>query len=348
MLDAGIVPDELIAQRDAFISIDEAIRAYLTSHSLVTSEIALLGRLMDRWKKEPLTLVNYQWAESWIRSMKRVDNMAPSTIRHYVGALARCFDWVVTSGSTLLPVNPLRLLPKRYATYNAEDGAVVKTQNKLVKVDVCRDRRLSVDEESAVRRILAGHKPEGRQRALTLHYAPAIAFLFELAIESAMRMREMYTLTLDQVDTGRRTIFLDKTKNGSKRQVPMTSIAIGAFESYVARVQSGDLAMQGFTFASGMVFPWWHGSKNTEPDAIRDLNLRNVTLQLSRQYARIFDAAACVNLTFHDLRHEATSRLFEKTSLSDLQIAKITGHTDPRVLMRYANLRGSELARMLW
>ncbi|MGS0893435.1 hypothetical protein ACVBGC_12960 [Burkholderia stagnalis] len=48
------------------------------------------------------------------------------------------------------------------------------------------------------------------------------------------------------------------------------------------------------------------------------------------------------------MRHEATSRLYERTTLSDIQIAKITGHTDPKVLMRYANLRGSDLAARLW
>jgi predicted YcjX-like family ATPase len=40
--------------------------------------------------------VNYEWAEQWVAKMKRVDHLAPGTIRHYVGALARCFDYLVT------------------------------------------------------------------------------------------------------------------------------------------------------------------------------------------------------------------------------------------------------------
>ena len=39
-------------------------------------------------------------------------------------------------------------------------------------------------------------------------------------------------------------------------------------------------------------------------------------------------------LHFHDLRHEATSRLFEK-GLNTVAVATITGHQDPKVLMRY-------------
>jgi integrase len=76
--------------------------------------------------------------------------------------------------------------------------------------------------------------------------------------------------------------------------------------------------------------------------------LRKTTSLLSQQFGRVFDAAGCEDLRFHDLRHEATSRLFERTTLSDLEISRITGHKDPRVLRRYSNLRGSDLAAKLW
>ncbi|WP_211704157.1 tyrosine-type recombinase/integrase [Paraburkholderia aspalathi] len=76
--------------------------------------------------------------------------------------------------------------------------------------------------------------------------------------------------------------------------------------------------------------------------------LAGISARLSGQFGRIFDAAGCGDFKFHDLRHEATSRLYERTSLSDVQIAKITGHSDTKVLMRYSNLRGSDLAVRLW
>ncbi len=40
-----------------------------------------------------------------------------------------------------------------------------------------------------------------------------------------------------------------------------------------------------------------------------------------------------INLRFHDLRHEATSRLAEVYETHEL--AKITGHKDTRMLLRY-------------
>jgi len=103
---------------------------------------------------------------------------------------------------------------------------------------------------------MAGGKPEGRERAFELPYRPAQVFLFELAIESAMRMREMYTLDVSQFDVTRRTAALERTKNGSKRSVPLTTVAIGAFERYVAAVNGQDPEMYGFSFEGGRLFPW--------------------------------------------------------------------------------------------
>ena len=47
--------------------------------------------------------------------MKPEQHLSPVTIRHHVGSLARCFDWGAKRGIVALAVNPLRMLPKRYA-----------------------------------------------------------------------------------------------------------------------------------------------------------------------------------------------------------------------------------------
>jgi integrase len=165
--------------------------------------------------------------------------------------------------------------------------------------------------------------------------------LFELALESGIRMREMYTLAKEQVSLSKRTIFLEKTKNGDKRQVPLTTVAITAIRRYDKQVTQGKDGMQGFKFDGGLLFPWWTGDPS-------DDTLRKTTSLLSQQFVRVFDAAGCADLRFHDLRHEATPRIFERTRLSDIEISRITGHKDPRVLRRYSNLRGSDLAAKLW
>ena len=101
----------------------------------------------------------------------------------------------------------------------------------------------------------------------------------------------------------------------------------------------GELNPEGFK--NKLLFPWWSGERRQE-------EMRRTTWQLSRQFARIFSGANVNDFRFHDLRHEATSRFFERTTLGDTAIAKITGHRSPRSLARYANLRGSTLAGQLW
>jgi integrase len=76
--------------------------------------------------------------------------------------------------------------------------------------------------------------------------------------------------------------------------------------------------------------------------------LRRTSSKLSGRWRTVARLAKCHDLHFHDLRHEATSRIYERTTLTDLQIAKITGHKDLKSLQRYANLRASSLAERLW
>lgn len=154
-----------------------------------------------------------------------------------------------------------------------------------------------------------------------------------------MRLREIYTLESRQVDLRRRTVFVDVTENGSKRQVPLSGRALEVIKRCQEQVASGERGMAGFKPQAGLLFQWW--------DA-RPESLNRTTTMLSHQFARAFAAAGCEDLRFHDPRHEATSRIYERTTLSDLQIAKITGHEDLKMLSRYANLRGSDLAERLW
>ena len=61
---------------------------------------------------------------------------------------------------------------------------------------------------------------------------------------------------------------------------------------------------------------------------------------------RLYRRIGIENLHFHDLRHEATSRLFEK-GLNPVEVATITGHKDTRMLMRYTHLRAEDLVERL-
>ncbi|MFD1709049.1 site-specific integrase [Ottowia sp. GY511] len=279
----------------------------------------------------PLTAINAAWVDDWISVLKRVDRVAPDTIRAKVGALARCCDWGMRLKKLELPDHPFRTLPNGYSQYTKLDAQLAGEK----RVDVARDRRLERGEHERIMAMLdAGVLPR-KQRPLQLAHVPALRCLYLLATETAMRLSEMYTLTVDQVALDRRTVFLDRTKNGDKRQVPLSTVAVAALQDYLALRQIPD------GLPADQLFPWWDGDHGTRAR-------HRVTDYLSKLWVNIFDAAGCDGLKFHDLRHEATSRLFERTRLSEMEIMKITGHKDIKMLARYANLRGSVLSERLW
>lgn len=323
MLDAGTIPEDL-RRRTSVTNIEQLVNVYLVEANPSEKDKLVLRTVVDTKGATPLNNITASWVDAWIKGMKLNDKAAPSTIRSKVGALARCCDWGMRKNLLMMPDHPLRTLPDGYSQYNDAETALTGG-----RTDEERDRRLEPGEDERIMQVLeAGILPR-KQRPLVLAHVPALRCLYRLAPETAMRMREMYTLTPEQVDIRRRTVFLDRTKNGDKRQVPLSSVAVEALEEY------------GHDQHGARVFPWWNGEQDRK-------TLHRTTDYLSKLYVNIFEAASCEDLTFHDLRHEATSRLFERTRLSDLEIMKITGHKSQRMLMRYANLRASDLAGKLW
>jgi len=142
-------------------------------------------------------------------------------------------------------------------------------------------------------------------------FRPVVQF----AIETAMRRSEIANLKWANVDLKGKTAYLSQTKNMSERTVPLSPAAIGVLKSIPRQI-------------IGSVFGM---SENAITIAMR----------------RARDEAGIEDLTFHDLRHEATSRLFEKTDLDILEIAEITGHKNLQMLKRYTHLRSDRLAARL-
>ncbi|MDE0880497.1 MAG: site-specific integrase [Sphingomonas bacterium] len=134
-----------------------------------------------------------------------------------------------------------------------------------------------------------------------------------LAIETGMRRGELLSLTWDDIDRRRDLARLHQTKNGEPRLVPL---------SPVARPILRDLPHSG-----DRIFA-------VTPNAFR------------MTWERIKKRAGVPDLRFHDLRHEAVSRLFE-ANLSLPEVALISGHKDPRMLLRYTHLKPEDVARKL-
>ncbi len=305
------------------------IKEYQKSTSLSQEDRDKMRIHIERLGDESYLNIDYHWVERWILSMKREDNLAPGSIRKHVGSLSRLFTWAVNKG--IMNENPILRLPRGYAIYTEEDAVFAEK-----KVDKSRDVRIPPEDVAKIMEVIDGkRKRSDAQRHLEIPDPDQTRLIFVLAVESAMRLREIYTLGESQVSLNKHTIFLDKTKNGEQRQVPLSSVASSALKDYL------DVHTKGERETDNLFPGLWNGDLSVTA-------LRNTTAKLSKRFRRILEHAGRPDASFHDLRHEATCQFFLRTTLSDTEIMRITGHKSHAMLKRYASLRGSELSSKLW
>ncbi len=153
-----------------------------------------------------------------------------------------------------------------------------------------------------------------RLQAAAATYGGEIGPLITWAIETAMRRGEIAAMRWEHVDRKARVLLIPETKNGTPRRVPLSTAAAAVLEDLPRRLDGRVWGMR--------------------PDSI------------SQAFERACKSSGIEGLTFHDLRHEATSRLFEK-GLNPMQVAAITGHKTLQMLKRYTHLRAEDLVGML-
>ena len=178
-----------------------------------------------------------------------------------------------------------------------------------------RDRRLSAVEEKRLRAAVGGYSN------------PMLGWIFEIALETGMRSGEIVGLRLGQVDTARRIVRLADSKNDTARTIPMTKAAQTAFTQAVTnplRPQECDLVFFGEPGRDGVRRPY----------------------NFNKAWIDIKAKLGLGDFRFHDLRHEAVSRLVEG-GLSDQEVAAISGHKSMQMLRRYTHLRAEDLVQKL-
>jgi integrase len=186
-----------------------------------------------------------------------------------------------------------------------------------------RDRRLQVGELDALMRGAAA----ARSQVVGLQQ------IIALAVETSMRLGELLGLEWKLVDLTRRTAHLVDTKNGESRTVALSSAAVAALQSLPRRID-------------GRVFGWQN--KDSFEKAWTRCKARALAAYEADCAASSTkpDPAFLTDLRFHDLRHEATSRLFEK-GLGVMEVASMTGHKSLAMLKRYTHIEAEKLARKL-
>lgn len=167
--------------------------------------------------------------------------------------------------------------------------------------------------------------PSGRDRRLTcdhevvaLHkaateYGGQMDAIITFAIETAMRRGEIAAMQWEHFESGRPILRVPDTKTGTPRRIPLSPAAMAALPT------------------------------RTETGAVWDMKANSI----SQAFERICKKAGLKDLRFHDLRHEAASRLSDQRKLDVMQIAAITGHRSMQMLKRYTHPRAEDMLRHL-
>lgn len=178
-----------------------------------------------------------------------------------------------------------------------------------------RNRRLQPDEE---RELLVACDQASN---------PILGWIVRVAIYTGMRAGEITSLTRQQVSLSKRLVLLTETKNGSARTVPLTREAAAVLHEALGhpiRPLDTDLIFWGEPGRDGKRRPY----------------------EYSPAWRRALARAGISGLRFHDLRHEAVSRLVE-AGLGDQEVAAISGHKSMQMLRRYTHLRAEDLVERL-
>lgn len=147
------------------------------------------------------------------------------------------------------------------------------------------------------------------------------------AIATAMRMGEITRIRWEDFDEGKRTVVIRDRKDPQKKEgndqiVPLLT---GHF-TFCGKVIDPVKIILNLPKKSERIFPYSEKSVSTV-------------------FSRMVAVANIENLHFHDLRHDAVSRLFE-AGYDIPQVSQISGHKTWKNLARYTHLRPEGQARV--
>lgn len=199
---------------------------------------------------------------------------------------------------------------------------VNKELNLLAKIIDTARRDWSINMDNPVRIIqrpknnrARDRRPKEEELKLILNTTKSeqLSHIILFAIETAMRRGEICKARWSHLDLSKRILKIPQTKTGVPRIIPLSSKAIEILQTL---------------------------PNNNE--SIFGLQSESI----SQAFERACRRANIIDLNFHDLRHEAVSRLFEK-GFSLPEVAAISGHKTWAMLKRYTHLKAEDLAKKL-
>lgn len=263
-------------------TIDEMMAKFMKEHApkvatnTQSSYSASLKHLSSYFGNAKLTAITPKRIYDY-KVLRYSEEAKPATINRELAMISKAFSLAVKEWEWVSE-NPVSKVPKE------------KENNE-------RDRWLSYDEEKR----LLGNSSQWLSEII----------VFDL--HTGLRIGELLSLQWSLVNLFRKTIIIQKSKNGKPRTIPLNQIAydILANKSKLMNIQHD------------LVFTSSVGTK------IDDDNLR-------RSFEKVLEKAGIEDFHFHDLRHTFATRLAQR-GVDIYKISKLLGHKDIRMTQRYAH-----------
>jgi len=209
--------------------------------------------------------------------LKLPRGLANATINRYKSALSVVFRYACVQYN--LPSNPVQLIPSK-----PEDNHRVRYLSTLE-----RKRLLNACKEADWSKLY---------------------LLVLIAITTGARRGELLGLRWSDIDFERQTAYVQTTKNGQPKVLPLTDDVVREMTKFKQQ-------------DSSLIF-----NSKVKPDKAFHFN---------KQWQRALNEAEVDNFRFHDLRHTTASYLAQ-SGASLLEIADVLGHKQISVTKRYAHL----------
>lgn len=262
--------------------VERYIREVSKHHKGAHQEKFRLRRLVKELPAGPVTKITSSQLSEW--KNEKIGQVSPATVRRYMTALSGVLNYALAEWQ-VIDRNPL-------------------TGVKKPPAGKPRDRIPTEDESVAVPAQLGyveGAPIETKSQRIAVSYL--------VALETAMRAGEILSLDRSTVDYVRRVATLIDTKNGDRREVPLSSKAAALL-------------------------------KSVDPDYFTVSSAVH-----SQLFRRAVKNAGIEDLRFHDSRAAGLMKLSKK--LDVLELARMVGHRDVRSLMIYYRPTAEDIAKRL-
>ena len=274
------------------------------------AEKTTMGELLTRYRDQVSPTKRSAHTEK-----ARISAMVRRPIAHRTLAKLTSADVATYRDERLRDVAPATVVRELNTLSHAIETALREWGLWLPRNPVKMVRRPSVPQ-GRKRRLEQGEE-ERLLAACDRRRTPLLKQLVILAVETGMRRGELLGLRWEHVHLAKRIVHLALTKNGESRDVPLSRRATDTLTTLSKHKQPG----------ADLVFP---------------MSGNSVRLAFERLRAR----AKMPDFHFHDLRHEAITRLFER-GLNIAEVSAISGHKELRMLQRYTHLRAIDLVGRL-